>query len=722
MLDKHIGAVLRKRTICAVFSVLTACLLNLSAMAQAQTEPTLLPTVSVTAEQLPDQPVERLGLAMPASTGSRLDLTPLETPASIEILPGDRIRERGATSVNDAASRAVGFNSSASPGNGGTALSARGFNGHSSVMQLYDGTQFAVGAGTVTFPFDTWTLDRIEVLHGPASVLYGAGAVGGAINVIPKSPRRDMFDNEAMLEFGSDATWHAAAGSGGPLGSRLSYRADVSGRQSDGWIDRGDSESLAVSLALRADISDSFAVILRNDYGDQKPMRYFGTPLVNGSLDESLRRKNYNASDSAIEYRDNWTQLKMEWDITDTLRLNNTAYMLTSNRHWRNIEDYTFNTGTGLIDRGDYLEILHDQQQYGNRSDLVVDGSLFGRSNQTAVGFDVSRIDFRHTNNSPYGGSSSVDPYDFDPGAFSSPGQTIPKYDTRTTQYAAFAEDRLELTDRWSLVGGLRYDHARISREDLLNAANSFDKSFSNVTWRAGSVFRLNEATSIYGQYATAVDPVGGIITISSGNRSFDLATGRQFEAGVKQSFLQGRGEWTLAGYHIVKNDLLSRDPDNPALTQQIGQQSSRGVEAAIAFDVTESLRLDMNAALMDAKFDDFTESVGGAGVSRKGNTPSNVPEQVANLWLAWAFAPEWKALGALRYVGKTYSDNANLLKRPDYMLVDLGIEWSPAEQVSIALRLFNLFDEVYASNAYGGDQWLLGRPRTALLSTSVRF
>lgn len=114
-------------------------------------------------------------------------------------------------------------------------------------------------------------------------------------------------------------------------------------------------------LWLRAQASDTFAVSLSHDYGYQKPSRYFGTPLINGQLDESIRKKNYNAEDSLIEYRDNWTQLKLEWDFSDSVTFSNTLYRLSTNRHWRNIESYSHNSGTGLIDRADALEIAHDK-------------------------------------------------------------------------------------------------------------------------------------------------------------------------------------------------------------------------------------------------------------------------------------------------------------------------------------------------------------------------
>ncbi|MGQ3183687.1 MAG: TonB-dependent receptor plug domain-containing protein, partial [Brevundimonas aurantiaca] len=139
-----------------------------------------------------------LSLAEPTQTGSRLGLTPLETPASIEVLTGETIRARGDVSVIEAATRATGITGSPAPGNGSTSMAARGFSGHGSVMQLFDGTRLFAGAGTVTFPFDTWSVDRIEVLRGAASVMYGEGAIGGAINVVPKKPTRGPVRNEAL--------------------------------------------------------------------------------------------------------------------------------------------------------------------------------------------------------------------------------------------------------------------------------------------------------------------------------------------------------------------------------------------------------------------------------------------------------------------------------------------------------------------------------------------
>ncbi len=676
-----------------------------------------LPAISVIGQQ----PAEDTGLQLmqPAATGSRLGLTPLETPASVEVITGETIRARGYATVTEAVSQATGMSSMADPGNGHSGLSSRGFTGHNSVVRLYDGTQMYVGAGTVTFPFDTWTADRIEVLRGPASVLYGVGAIGGVVNVVPKKPGA-TFENEALFEFGSNLERHVAAGSGGPISSKLSYRADVSGRKSDGWVDRDETESLVVGLGLRAQASDSFAISLSHDYGYQKPSRYFGTPLISGQLDESIRKKNYNAEDSLIEYRDNWTQLKFEWEASDNIAISNTLYRLTTNRHWRNVEAYSFNAGTGLIDRADALEIAHDQVQYGNRFDATIENSVLGLKNQSVIGLDVNQVDFKYAHDFDNGAAqTSVDPLNPRGGLYQSDDPFRPRHQTQTKQYSLFAEDRLSVTDKWTLVGGLRFDHIVLNRDDFGNAANSFEKTFADLTWRLGTVYNLTPDLALYGQYATAVDPVGGILNLSASNRGFTLATGKQAEVGVKQSLMNGRAEWTLAGYHIVKSDITSRVPGNPTLTQQIGEQSTRGVEFAAGFDLARDWRIEGNAAWLDARFDEFTEA---GGASRAGNTPPKVPELLGNLWLTWAFAPEWKARSGIRYVGERYSDNANLNKLPDYTVVDLGLEWAPHKDVTIGFRLYNLFDKVYAETAYTDRQWVLGLPRTAVISTHVKF
>ncbi|HTM96393.1 MAG TPA: TonB-dependent receptor plug domain-containing protein, partial [Croceibacterium sp.] len=241
-------------------------------------------------------------LAQEDKTGSRLGLTPLETPASVATLDGDAIRARGDQSVQAAVTRAPGVTNSSNPGNANSSYVMRGFGGAISVLQLYDGVRLYPVADSISFPTDPWNIDRVEVLSGPASVLYGHGALGGAINVVPKSPNMNRFEFQGEAGYGSQDTWHIAGGVGGPIGPSLGFRADASYRQSDGYVDRGDSDSLALSGALKFQPSETFSLTVRGDYGNVHPQKYFGTPLVGSRLDTSIRHNNYNVGDAILHF------------------------------------------------------------------------------------------------------------------------------------------------------------------------------------------------------------------------------------------------------------------------------------------------------------------------------------------------------------------------------------------------------------------------------------
>lgn len=667
-----------------------------------------------------------LNLRTPDRGASRLGLTPLETPASIDVIAGETARLRGQNTLAEAVTEnATGITTIAAPGNGNGAFASRGFAGPNSIQQLYDGTRLFVGAGTVTFPFDTWNIERIEVLRGPASVLYGDGAIGGVVNVVTKKPGFTPI-NAARAAVGSDGLARLAFDSGGPIGDAVAYRLNLSGNRSDGWMrPEGDFRNLAVSGALLFQASPDLALTLSHDLGYQEPARYWGSPLVEGRVLNALRFSNYNVRDAKVTWADNWTQAKAEWTPSADLTIRNTAYRLQSRRHWLDVEQYAFNRGTGLIDRSDYLEIYHQQEQLGNRFDATVKGSLFGFRNAFSAGFDVNHVDFRHTNNFYFDTSTSVPATNYDPGLFPQNGRAIPAYATQTSQASVFAEDRLILTDQLSVLTGVRFDASNLHRDNLQTGA-AFGTSFQGLGYRFGLVFAPTPETALYVQYATATDPVGSLISLSQSLAGFRLSTGRQVEVGAKGLALDGGLEWTVAGYRIVKDNLISAVPGQPTLSTQVGQQSSQGVEAALSLHLPAGWRLDGTIALLHAQYDAFTQTVDGAAVSYAGNQPIDVPERVANLWISDAFARDWEARVGLQNVGQVYSDFGNTAWRPAYTLVNLGLDHQVTASSRLSLRVYNVFDRIYAisGNAVNGvgTNWLLGRPRSFEVAYAVSW
>ncbi|WP_330996462.1 TonB-dependent receptor [Burkholderia stagnalis] len=684
--------------------------------AAARDDPHALPTINVTARNVPFDP-----LTQPLETGSRLGLASLDTPASVETVTADAIEARGDRTVLDAVTRATGFTNAAAPGNGGTALSVRGFGGQESVMTLLDGVRLLPAAGTITFPFDTWSVDRIEVLRGPASVLYGEGAIGGVVNVVPKRPQRTR-ETTLQAGIGADGAKRVAFDTTGALGPRLSYRFYVSDARANGLAERADTHTTAFGGALKFDVSPRLTLTLDYDYGRQMPATYFGVPAPNGVLDSTLRKVNYNVGDATITHYDQWTRLSATYRPAAGVTIDNQFYYLTSNRHWRNAEAYALDAATGRVTRGDYLELHHHQRQVGDRLSARVDGQLFGRANRFVVGTEFNQITFEGINNSPYGGESTVNAHGFDPGAFTSPDPTVPQFRTRTRQAAVFAENRLELLPRVAWVSGLRYDHIAYHREQAATGAG-FDKHFAHLGWRTGFVYEIAPTLTAYAQYTTGAEGLGSLVTLSASQANFRLATGEQWEAGVKQTLFDGRAYWTFAVYDITKRNLLSTDPFNPALRQQVGRQSSRGVELTGGARLPRGVTVDANVALLRARYDAFDQTVGGVAHSRAGNVPSNVPQQTANLWLGWAFAERWQANAGVRYVGPTYGDDANRVSIPSYTVFDASLRWQATSRTDFALYLRNLANRTYAvTTSNGGEQWLLGPSRAAELVATMRF
>jgi iron complex outermembrane recepter protein len=657
-------------------------------------------------------------LHTPTSSGSRLGLTALQTPASTSSLSGAQVRGRNNLSVQDAVTRTPGISSIGSPGNGGTALSARGFTGHSATMQLYDGTRQYVGAGTVTFPVDTWSVERVDVLRGPASVLYGEGATGAVINVVPKKPFAGAISNQLRLGYGSDDRRQAALDSGGSLSDTLSYRLNLNQQASNGWVDDGESQSQALSAALRWDASDALSFTLSHDQGDQDPQRYLGTPLVAGKYRESLRERNYNVENAEVRYNDQITRLVSDWRINDALTASNQLYHIKTQRYWRNAESYRWLPGD-QVKRSDFYEIKHTQEQVGDRQTFTLEHSLFGLDSRTVVGVDYNRIHFARQHDFSSSFTDSVPLAGSGGGQYKStyPLGYGPRERNLARQFSLFAENRIQLTERLSLVSGVRRDQVHIQRDNLLTDSSA-DRSLTGDNWRAGLIFEVTPELSLYGQYATSTEGVSNLLTLNPTQQQFDLSEAKQTEIGLKQAFWNGQGEWTLAAYHIVKEKLLSRaTPTAP--TEQIGQQSSDGLEATLELALGQGWQVSANAAWVRAEYDDFRE----AGGDRSGNRPTNVPRRTANLWLSKALSEQVRAGVGARYVDARYADTANNVTLPSYTVVDANIGWQVQADVHLGLELNNLFDRQYATTGSSdGQQWYLGAPRSVFVTADYRF
>ncbi len=686
----------------------------------------LLPVLPAHAIQSLDpvtvRPAKQEGLQQAASAGSRLGLSIQNTPASVDVISRERIDARGDTTVNEATARAPGFSSLAHPGNSGSDLSVRGFTGSSSVMQLYDGVRQYGGLG-VSYPFHAWAVERIEVLRGPASVVDGDGAIGGVVNVIPRKPRHGAIRHEIRAGIGNRGQRSLDFDSSGSISEHLAYRLDASTERGDGWVDRGKHSSQGLTGALQWQFLPRWQLQLSHAEGRHKPMRYFGVPLIDGKPLEALRRTNYNVQDARITFRDHWSELMLQGSPGDNIAVRSRLYHIRSNRLWFDTENYTWDAARQQIRLAGDTAIRHHQKQTGNTTDVTFEGKLLGMDNAVSAGFDLNHSSLQHDNNTYTGNPRYVSLLSPETGFFDSDLPFIPRYRNTADQYALFVEDRLAVTGQLSLVAGLRHDRARIRRDDLITGNRVFSRTWNSTGHRLGAVYALTPTLSVYAQHSRAADPSTSPLMMSASGAKADMTIGRQIEVGIKQSLPQQRGEWTLAAYNITKHNLQSRDPANPENSIQVGKQSSRGIEGTLSLALSSTLRLDADATVLRARYDDFNDAVDGAIVSRNGKTPPDVPERLANLWLSWQMHPQWTLSGGARHVGKRYANRANDLTLSAYTTADLALKWQPSDATTLALHGHNIFNRHYYSTVYYNEkQWFVGESRRVLFTIDHRF
>lgn len=706
-------------------TAIAACLF--ASPAWAQQEPDEPDTIFVTGQREMEEETE---------VSSRLGLTIRETPAVVDIVSQKDFQLQGLRNAIEAMNAAPGIASGNLPGSIGS-VSMRGF--HRAVNYLYDGVRMA-NSDVGLRNWDSWSFERIEVIKGPASVTSGEGALAGAINFVPRRPHLEGASGEALASFGSFESARLAGDANLPLGRTVAVRGGVSWSSTSGWIADGDSRTLAATGSLLFRPNQRISVVVSVDYfEDDFDTAYYGTPVVSREvarnpssavtssaglvLDKAMRRVNFDVTDSDFASDTRWLRVRTDYDLTETLSLRSDTTYYDSDRIYRDADEYSFNAATGRIDRGLSL-ITHAHRYWSQRGQLAFDGRLGGIRNRLTAGMEYGRTDFFTRRR--FGRAHSVDPFEPVRGTFPADGPA--NFATRqdvtadVEQLALFAEHALNLTPEWLMVGGVRYDNISLERRVLnvsSGAVQAYRSVYDPLSWRVGTVLSVTPRTQLFAQYSYAVAPVGGLLFLSAANAAFDLTTGYSYEAGIKTSLAGSGVELTASAFQIRQDDILTRDPADPAIVIQGGALRSRGAELSLDLPVTKALRVALSGTLLDAAYLELIE----AGVSRAGNRPQNVPERLADLVVTYSPASlPMTLVGSLRHNGGFYTETANVTKVNAFTTIDLALSWN-APFGTLTLRGRNLTDAFYADwSGYASGLVFVGAPRSVELSLARRF
>lgn len=694
---------------------------------------------------------DRLRLGAAHGTGSRLGLSARETPATVETITQDDIQFKGLRTAREAFADVPGAIAGNVPGNPAVVM-MRGFSG-AAVSILQDGVRVSTST-VVQRDTNTWHFDRIEVIKGPSSVLFGEGALAGAINKVTRQPDLETDRFDAQLSAGSFGTTTMAAGANLRLSERAALRIDASQLESDSLHDvdhnRTRSRGLTTSLLLKP--IDRLSVLLAIDhFADRYDSTYQGVPLVPVSaardpasivtsaaglvVDKALRHRNYNPDGAWSSAEDTTLRARVDWRLRGGWSWRTDLSGYTARRHFVLSDTQTFAAPDAAFPEGSFRRSLqrfhHDHRFWNARSALSNESTPLGLRNRFTVGLELNRTDFASLRQSaPAGAVAAVDPWAPVAGAFPTADSVYTvgnvNFDSLQRTRSVFAENALNLTPRWLLVAGLRLDDIDLRRvvtdyNATQGAAQVARPRYRPESWRVGSTYDLTPDMTFYAQVSSAAAPVSSMLLQSIANASFRLTQGRAVEAGFKLTALDRRIGLTGAVYRITQDDILTRDPADPALTVQGGSQSSRGVELNGSFALTSALTLGVGIGRTDARYDELVEA---GGAVRSGNRPTNTPDTTANAFVSWTMPGLPVTLsGFVRHVSAFHTDTANSIRVAGHTTLDAAAAWRLSRDLTLTLRGRNLTDAFYGEySGYPSTNIYIGAPRSVELSLLASF
>jgi iron complex outermembrane receptor protein len=730
--------------------VATASALALAAPAHGADTPS--PDIIVTGQR------DRLDLDRAADTASRLGLSVRETPASLETLTQADLQVRGLRTAREAFDNVVGAIAGNVPGNPAV-VTLRGFAG-SAVSILQDGVRVSTST-VVQRDTNIWHFERIEVIKGPASVLYGEGALAGVINKVTRKPTLDGDHLDGLLSFGSFDTLEAAGGVNLKLSDTVAIRADVSYLHSNSLydVDNNETRSAGLTGSILFKPSDDLSVLVAVDhYDDRYDSSYQGLPFVSAAvarapsnalrsangmvLDKALRHINYNPDGAYSGARDTTLRSRIDYRIGGGWSIAGDLAWYRAKRDFVLSGDQNFIAPSAAFLNGSFARsvqrIYHDHRFWNARLAIANDSTIAGLRNRFTLGAEYNHTDFTNPRQqSPVGGNAAVpianvDPFDPVVGIFPTSIATFSTtnvvYDSTLKTASVFAEGALNLTPKWLIVGGARYDHIDLTRIITnRNAGGAVTRGapvYRPFSWRIGSTYDVTAGLTLYGQYTTAVVPVSSILLQSIVNTTYRLTKGRSYEIGFKASALAKRLTVTGAAYRIEQSNILTRDPTNPVQAVQGGEQSSQGVELSIGAALTDRLTLSAGASYTDARYDRLSELIGAARVDRSGNRPINTPATTVNGSVLYTLEAAPVTLGGfVRHVAGFYTDTANSYFVRGHTLLDASIGYRIAPQASLTLRGRNLTNAFYGEySGYPTTNVYIGAPRSAEIALSTHF
>ena len=677
-----------------------------------------LPAVTVTASKDKDGYV-----ASSSASGTKTEMALRDVPQSVNVVPAAIIHDQHALSIQDVMKNIPGVGLSTGDGQRDQVF-IRGFTAI--------GDQFVDGFRDDALYFrDLSNVERLEMIKGPAAVLYGRGSSGGLVNRITKKPGIDITDVALSL---TNTAGRRGEVDVGRVGETVDWRFTGARELSDSYRDQQfiNRTALAPSVGIR--LSGATKLLLQGEYLEDRRLTDFGIPSYQGrpvAVDARTYYGAANARDADFsQSRVVSTAATLTHKFSDSLSLRNAFryYDYHLDRNNTNISG-NVNEIRGTMNLA-HAKLNRDESGWFNQTELtqklvtgsvrheVLYGAEFGKQNKDANSWAAIVVE---TNMSIFHPVLPV----VDRGKLGARSDTFGTYDTA----AGYVQDAISFNDEWKALAGLRYDRYQ-QQSRLANAAGvttaHLSRTDSAYSPRAGLVWQPGAAQSYYASWSRSFQPSGENFALAANNADLAPETTRNTEVGAKYDLWGGRANATVSLFHLERDNIKTSDPVTNRIVP-VGTQRTDGLELTFNADLHDGWKMMAGYAYLDATITDsiaVDRSVNAPGtvtasaVAVKGKRATLTSRNTANLWLTKDLGHGFTVGGGANAVGSRYANPGNTVVLPGYVTADAMAAYRTG-RYEVQLNVNNIGDTRYIVSGHGSSPNLSlpGAPRNVALT-----
>lgn len=650
-----------------------------------------------------------------ATSATKVEAPLRDIPQTVNVVPAQLLRDQNATSMEAALKSVPGIGLSHGDGQRDQ-VTIRGFTAIAD--QFIDGLR-----DDALYFRDLSNIEQVEVLKGPASVLYGRGSSGGLINRITKKPGIDK--SEVMLQAGSHNQRRGEFDVARNFkDSGVAFRVTGAVERADSYRDKQFLDREAFSPSLSFKLGANTELLLQADYISDRRITDFGVPAYRGRPVDVPASRYYGAANA----RDVDTSQSDVTALGFTLshRFSDTLSIRNAFRHY----DYTLhrnNTLVGAVNEAALTASLNrsnvkrEEDGYFNQTELTQKLSFAGMAHQILYGAEFGKQNkdqfFRTQNNiatvSLFNPVLPVLPLNV---------TAAPSTDNLgiMTTSSAYVQDLVTLSREWKALAGLRYD--RFEQETRERRAGQPNLNRTDTAWspRVGVVYQPRADHSYYASVSKSFQPSGEAFPLAANNAQIEPEETTNKEVGAKLDFLDGLASATASVFRLERTNIKATDPTTNRLIP-IGVQRTDGLELTFTGDLSQGWQVYSGYAYLDSK---ITSSIArDAGQPVQGKRPTLTPRHSANLWVTKKIEGGYRAGAGINYVADRFANPGNTVVLPTYTTVDAMIGYRIAK-LDLQLNLNNIFDRKYIVSGHGSSPLLNlpGAPRNVQLTARYSF